>query len=39
MEVKVWGETYKGQQASWLMDVGKIEVIEPEAEAPIEATL
>ena len=39
MEVKVWGETYKGQQAGWLMDVGKIEVIEPEAEAPIEATL
>lgn len=37
MEVKVWGETYKGQEAGWLMDVGKIEVIEPEAEAPIEA--
>ena len=39
MEVKVWGETYKGQQAGWLMDVGKIEVVDPEAEAPIEAEL
>lgn len=29
MQVKVWGETYQGQLAGWLMDVGKIEVIDP----------
>ncbi len=34
MEVKVWGETYKGQEAGWLMDVGKVEVIDPKAEPP-----
>lgn len=39
MEVKVWGETYKGQKAGWLMDVGKIEVIDPDAEPPIETEL
>ncbi len=39
MEVKVWGETYKGQKAGWLMDVGKVEVIEPDAEAPVETEL
>jgi hypothetical protein len=39
MEVKVWGETYKGQQAGWLMDVVKIEVLNPDAEAPVEETL
>lgn len=26
MQVKVWGETFKGQKAGWLMDVGRIEV-------------
>lgn len=36
MEVKVWGETYKGQKAGWLMDVGKVEVLEVEAEPPLE---
>lgn len=29
MQVKVWGETYQGQLAGWLMDVGKVEVINP----------
>ena len=27
-KVKIWGETLSGQQAGWLMDVGKIKVIE-----------
>ena len=27
-KVKVWGETLSGLQAGWLMDVGKIKVIE-----------
>lgn len=27
-KVKVWGETFAAQKASWLMDVGKIEVLE-----------
>ncbi len=34
MEIEVWGETYKGQQAGWLMDVGKVKVVNPEAEPP-----
>lgn len=38
-EVKVWGETYKGQKAGWLMDVGKVEVLEVEGEAPFEEEL
>lgn len=25
-KVKVWGQTQKGQEAGWLMDVGKVEV-------------
>lgn len=25
-KVQVWGETYKGQKAGWLMDVGRIKV-------------
>lgn len=37
MKVKVWGETFKGQTAGWLMDVGRIEVIEVEAQPPAEA--
>lgn len=36
MEVKVWGETFKGQKAGWLMDVGRIEVINPKGEKPTE---
>lgn len=27
-KVKVWGETFAGEKASWLMDVGKIEVLQ-----------
>ena len=26
-KVQVWGETFKGQKAGWLMDVGRIKVI------------
>ncbi|MBU0978500.1 hypothetical protein KKF92_01590 [Patescibacteria group bacterium] len=34
-QVRVWGETFKGQQAGWLMDVGRVEVIDTQAEKPI----
>lgn len=34
MNVKVWGETFKAQTAGWLMDVGKVEVVNPEGIAP-----
>jgi hypothetical protein len=34
MNVKIWGETFKGQKAGWLMDVGRIEVLDTEGEAP-----
>lgn len=27
-KVQVWGETNKGQKASWLMDVGKLKILE-----------
>ena len=27
-KVKVWGETFAAQKAAWLMDVGKIEILE-----------
>ncbi len=27
-KIKVWGETQKAQKAGWLMDVGRIEVLE-----------
>lgn len=27
-KVQVWGETFKGQKAGWLMDVGRIKIIE-----------
>lgn len=36
MEVKVWGETFSGQKAGWLMDVGRVEVIDTEALPPTE---
>lgn len=36
MEVKVWGETYKGQKAGWLMDVGRVQVVNVEGTAPTE---
>lgn len=35
-EVKVWGETFKGQKAGWLMDVGRVEVLKVDAESPAE---
>lgn len=35
MEVKIWGETFAGQQAGWLMDVGRIEVLDTDAESPV----
>jgi NADH:ubiquinone oxidoreductase subunit F (NADH-binding) len=34
MDVKVWGETNKGQKAGWLMDVGRIEVVKTTGTAP-----
>lgn len=34
MDVKVWGETFKGQKAGWLMDVGRVEVIRTQGEMP-----
>lgn len=34
MEIKIWGETFRGQKAGWLMDVGRIEVINPEGQQP-----
>jgi hypothetical protein len=36
MEVKIWGETFKGQKAGWLMDVGRIEILNPDSQAPSE---
>lgn len=27
-KVKVWGETFKAEKAGWLMDVGKLEILE-----------
>lgn len=27
-KVKVWGETFAAKKASWLMDVGKVEILE-----------
>jgi len=32
--VKIWGETFAAQKAGWLMDVGKIEVLELNAPLP-----
>lgn len=28
LKIKVWGETQKAQKAGWLMDVGRVEVLE-----------
>ncbi len=36
MEVKVWGETFQGQKAGWLMDVGRVQVVNTQAQAPTE---
>lgn len=35
MEVKVWGETFQGQKAGWLMDVGRIKVLKVNGESPV----
>lgn len=35
-EVEIWGETFAAQKAAWLMDVGRIEVIEMDTEPPFE---
>lgn len=36
MEIKVKGETFKGQKAGWLMDVGQVEILIVEGEEPSE---
>ena len=36
MEVEVWGETFQGQKVGWLMDVGRVKVLETNAEPPSE---
>ena len=35
-EVKLWGETFKAEKAGWFMDVGRVEVVQTEAQAPIQ---
>lgn len=35
-KVKVWGETFSAQKAGWLMDIGRVRVIELDAEVPSE---
>ena len=35
-EVKIYGETFKAAKAGWFMDVGRVEVINVDAEAPIQ---
>ncbi|MCH7951888.1 hypothetical protein IH980_04085 [Patescibacteria group bacterium] len=35
-EILVWGETFAAQKAGWLMDVGRVEVLELNAEKPFE---
>lgn len=27
-KIKVWGKTFQGQKASWLMDVGRVKILE-----------
>lgn len=36
MEVQIWGETFKGQKAGWLMDVGRVKVVETQGKSPVE---
>lgn len=33
-KVKVWGETFSAQKAGWLMDVGRVQVLELNSEPP-----
>lgn len=37
MEIKVWGETNKAQVSGWFMDVGRVEVIEVDAQSPVQS--
>ena len=37
MEIKVWGETNKAQVSGWFMDVGRVEVIDVDAQSPIQS--
>lgn len=34
MQVKVAGETFKGEKAGWLMDVGRVQILETQAQPP-----
>ena len=34
MQVKVWGETFSGQKAGWLMDVGRVQVLSTKGKPP-----
>jgi len=34
MDIRVWGETFAGQSVGWLMDVGRVEVINPQGTDP-----
>jgi hypothetical protein len=34
MEIRVWGETFRGEKAGWLMDVGRVEVVDTQGVAP-----
>jgi hypothetical protein len=36
MNVKIWGETFKAQKAGWLMDVGRVQVVDVSGKAPSE---
>ncbi len=36
MRVKVWGETFKGLKAAWLMDVGRVQVVDVKGQKPTE---
>jgi len=37
MNVKVWGETFKGLKAPWLMDVGRVQVVSVKGQKPLSA--
>ena len=34
MDVEIWGETFAGQKAGWLMDVGRVKVVNPQGTDP-----
>jgi len=35
MNLKIWGETYKGQKVGWLMDVGRVQIIDTQGKSPV----